>query len=142
MNGCIEARRCGRAPLLSFAKHVSCACARCRPPRHPPGVRPSMAAPPIRNGMAARTSSDYHAPGSVEELPSQNVKSIAKLEKAAEKDLTTTDRLAASITRFCGSMVFVWVHVLWFTLWIVGNPLLPGPPLDPLPFSFLTLVVS
>ena len=53
-----------------------------------------------------------------------------------------TDRLAAGITRFCGSMAFFWVHVGWFGLWIVGNTLILEHPWDPYPFSFLTLVVS
>lgn len=92
--------------------------------------------------MEPPQSSGYHTPSSAEELTAQNVKAIADLEKAAQKNLTATDRVAAAITRFCGSMTFVWVHVAWFTLWICGNTLLPVQPIDPFPFSFLTLVVS
>ncbi|HZJ17561.1 MAG TPA: DUF1003 domain-containing protein [Chthoniobacteraceae bacterium] len=39
-------------------------------------------------------------------------------------------------------MTFVWVHVVWFAGWIVGNTALAIQPIDPYPFSFLTLVVS
>jgi len=51
-------------------------------------------------------------------------------------------RIAAAIARFCGSMTFVWVHVIWFGVWI-GYNLLPGVKhIDPFPFTFLTLLVS
>ena len=39
-------------------------------------------------------------------------------------------------------MTFVWVHVVWFGIWVLIN-VLPGMPhIDPFPFTFLTLVVS
>ncbi len=85
---------------------------------------------------------DARAPKTVEELTAQNVKSIAALEREAQDSGKTSDLIAAAITRFCGSMAFVWVHVIFFTTWILGNTLLPMKPLDEFPFSFLTLVVS
>ncbi len=88
------------------------------------------------------TPADSHSPASVEELTAQNVRSIANLERASKNSLTPGDRIAAGITRFCGSMAFVWVHVAWFILWICGNTVIPIPHVDPYPFSFLTLVVS
>lgn len=84
----------------------------------------------------------YHRPHSVEQLTGQNVKAIAELERAAHAKQTFADVVADRITRFCGSMPFVWVHVIWFAVWIVGNTALPIKPIDPYPFSFLTLVVS
>jgi len=86
--------------------------------------------------------SKYHHPKSVEELTAQNVKSIAELEQAAQSQQTRADRVADRITRFCGSIPFVWVHVVWFGGWIVANTMLPMKPLDPFPFNFLTLIVS
>ena len=83
-----------------------------------------------------------HRPKTPEELTEQNVRSIADLEQAAKAQLTTADLVADRITRFCGSMPFVWVHVIWFIGWIVGNTVLPIKAVDPYPFSFLTLVVS
>ena len=84
----------------------------------------------------------YHRPKTVEQLTEQNVRTIADLEKAAQSQQTFADRVADRITRFCGSMPFVWVHVGWFTVWIIANTALPIKPIDPYPFSFLTLVVS
>jgi uncharacterized membrane protein len=39
-------------------------------------------------------------------------------------------------------MTFVWVHVVWFGLWILINPIPGVKHIDPFPFTFLTLVVS
>jgi uncharacterized membrane protein len=80
--------------------------------------------------------------GSVEQLTQRNVEAILNLEAAAKEQRTSTELLAESIAKFCGSMRFVWVHVIWFTGWIVFN-LMPGiKHIDPFPFTFLTLVVS
>lgn len=99
--------------------------------------------PPSRPGSEPKPgSSSYHKPKSVDDLTGKNVRTIAELECAAQRDKTLSDRMATSISRFCGSMAFVWVHVVFFTVWIVWNTALPLPQLDPYPFSFLTLVVS
>jgi uncharacterized membrane protein len=84
----------------------------------------------------------YHHPKTVDQLTAQNVTTIAELEKAAQAQQTVADRVADRITRFCGSMPFVWVHVAWFSIWILGNTVMTNKPIDPYPFSFLTLVVS
>lgn len=54
------------------------------------------------------------------------------------------NRLADTITGFAGSMPFVYVHVVWFTIWIVCNEGLLGDRLivDPFPYGLLTMVVS
>ena len=80
--------------------------------------------------------------GSVVDLLERNVEVVQKLEEAAKQERTTSDRLATIIANFCGSMKFVWVHVIWFSAWIVVN-VTPGVRhVDPFPFTFLTLVVS
>src|SRR6185503_11113650 len=79
---------------------------------------------------------------SADQLTEQNVETVTKLEEAARAQRTPTDRLAETIASFCGSMTFVWVHVVWFGGWILMN-LIPGlPHVDPFPFTFLTLIVS
>jgi uncharacterized membrane protein len=79
---------------------------------------------------------------SVDELTKQNVETVSKLEAAAKEQRTPTDRLAEAIANFCGSMTFLWVHVIWFAGWIILNSIPGLPHLDPFPFTFLTLVVS
>jgi uncharacterized membrane protein len=53
-------------------------------------------------------------------------------------------RLADAITAFSGSMLYVWLHVLWFGGWILVNMgLVPGVEVfDEYPFGLLTMVVS
>jgi uncharacterized membrane protein len=50
------------------------------------------------------------------------------------------DRAADKITTFAGSMLFVYLHIVWFTGWIIVN--VTGPRFDPFPFGLLTLIVS
>jgi len=79
---------------------------------------------------------------SVNKLTQRNIEAVRELEEAAKEERTASDRVAEVIANFCGSMTFVWVHVVWFGIWILIN-LLPGlPHIDPFPFTFLTLVVS
>jgi uncharacterized membrane protein len=50
------------------------------------------------------------------------------------------DRAADKITSFAGSMLFVYLHIAWFTVWIILNVV--GLRFDPFPFGLLTLIVS
>lgn len=72
-----------------------------------------------------------------------NVRTIAQLEEAARDARTLTDRVVDAISRFCGSLAFVYVHAIWFGGWITVN-LSPwrGLHFDPYPFGLLTMVVS
>ena len=45
------------------------------------------------------------------------------------------NRVADAITRFAGSMAFVYLHVLWFAVWI-------GFRVEHYPFGLLTMIVS
>ena len=82
------------------------------------------------------------AGSSAEQLTEQNVETVTRLEQAARDQRTPTDRLAEKIASFCGSVTFVWVHVVWFGGWILLN-VIPGiRHVDPFPFTFLTLIVS
>ena len=80
--------------------------------------------------------------GSFEQLTQRNIEVVRKLEEAANEQRTTSDHIARMIAKFCGSMTFVWVHVIGFAAWITLN-LVPGVQhIDPFPFTFLTFVVS
>lgn len=71
-----------------------------------------------------------------------NVAKIIEIEQAQRRNRTVSERVAEVITRFCGSVAFVWIHVIWFGAWIVLNSVIPYFKFDPFPFTFLTLVVS
>jgi len=45
------------------------------------------------------------------------------------------NRIADAVTKFAGSMVFVYVHIVWFVLWI-------GFRVEKFPFGLLTMMVS
>jgi uncharacterized membrane protein len=63
---------------------------------------------------------------------------------ALRRARTAQDRAADGITRFAGSMSFVYLHIGWFAFWILLNVGLLGSALvfDDFPFGLLTLVVS
>src|SRR5262245_32077725 len=84
----------------------------------------------------------YHRPSTVEEITKQNVETIARLKQATNAERANSDRLADVIANFCGSIPFVWAHVIWFTGWIIINIAPDISHFDPFPFNFLTLIVS
>ena len=82
---------------------------------------------------------------SLGELTKRNVEIVAELEKSADAERTATDRMADAISKFVGSMKFVYIHIAWFTLWIAlfTLPFIPRSwQIDPFPYTFLTFVVS
>ncbi len=54
------------------------------------------------------------------------------------------DRVADRVTAFAGSLPFVYIHTVWFGIWIVLNVGLVGAAskFDPFPFGLLTMIVS
>jgi len=76
-------------------------------------------------------------------------KNIAAISEMQRKDVATRkpqERISDSITRFSGSTAFVYLHVVWFGLWILLNIKLIHLPyvseFDPFPFGLLTMIVS
>jgi uncharacterized membrane protein len=85
---------------------------------------------------------NYRRSTSGEDVTRENVEAMRRLEQVQMGRRTMSDRIAALIARFCGSMTFVWIHVVGFAAWI-GYNVMPGVArFDPYPFTFLTLVVS
>ena len=50
----------------------------------------------------------------------------------------TETKIADKITRFAGSMAFVYLHIVWFAIWIIFSKTIG----DPFPFGLLTMIVS
>jgi uncharacterized membrane protein len=94
------------------------------------------------SAMSKRQHSQREVSSSAERLIAGNVRRIADLEESVRAKGTLSDQIAAGISRFCGSMIFVWVHAVIFAAWILLNTVLLPKPFDPYPFTFLTLVVS
>lgn len=83
--------------------------------------------------------------GSITELTRRNVDVVAQLEEAATAKRSRADRIADYISRFVGSMSFVYIHLAWFAIWILCNTASVVPArlhFDPYPYTFLTFVVS
>jgi uncharacterized membrane protein len=80
-----------------------------------------------KGSSTTRPPAEARGNGSSDELTRQNVEAILRLEEAAKGERTRSDLVAEAIANFCGSMVFVWVHVVWFGVWLVIN-LVPGIP--------------
>ena len=74
----------------------------------------------------------------------QNVATIARIEDESIRNAGLSQRLADHITRFAGSMFFVWMHVAWFSVWLLLNiGFVAGiSPFDEFPFVLLTTIVS
>ena len=80
---------------------------------------------------------------SVDELTNRNLRMILEQERAARSGHSHGERVAGHIAAFCGSMLFIWIHVAFFFAWIVFNTSSwAGPLRDPFPFVFLSFLVS
>jgi uncharacterized membrane protein len=71
----------------------------------------------------------------------RNIEEIVRMEGRDRLEMGPSDHFADHVTRFSGSMLFVWLHCVWFAIWIALN--LTGVlTFDEFPFSLLTMVVS
>jgi uncharacterized membrane protein len=59
----------------------------------------------------------------------------ALVEHARERAETVQNRIADRITKFAGSMAFVYLHIAWFGAWIVFG-------VEGYPYGLLTMIVS
>ena len=91
----------------------------------------------------ASTPAANGANGTSNRLVATNVRDVVRVENAARDRLSWSDHLADRITAFAGSMLYVWLHVGWFTIWIALNIGLFGlAAFDEFPFGLLTMIVS
>ena len=58
-----------------------------------------------------------------------------QIKHAEQRAADVQNRIADGITRFSGSMTFVYLHVIWFASWI-------GFGVEAYPFGLLTMIVS
>ena len=73
----------------------------------------------------------------------RNIRTIIRLRLKAAAERTVHDRIADTITSFSGRMGFVYVHIVWFGLWILLNTGRVGVRnFDPFPYGLLTMIVS
>lgn len=95
-----------------------------------------MPAPILQDALAKSHDWDKHHQSTIPDPILEGRRNLRKLE----------NQMAGGITDFAGSMPFVYIHTVWFGLWIIVNAGLLAlgfiTPWDPFPFGLLTLVVS
>jgi uncharacterized membrane protein len=64
---------------------------------------------------------------------------MTDMERQALDDRTPVDRLTEAAARVAGSTLFIAIHAVWFTAWIVLNT--TRFAFDPFPYNLLNLVV-
>jgi uncharacterized membrane protein len=52
-----------------------------------------------------------------------------------QRSASLQNRVADRITQFAGSMTFIYLHIVWFTMWITFH-------VEKFPFGLLTMIVS
>jgi len=73
------------------------------------------------------------------QIVESNIQALVSRRKHEERSKSTGEKIADSITKFTGSMLFVILHVILFGLWITWNARLLGLPVfDP---SFVVLAM-
>jgi uncharacterized membrane protein len=80
------------------------------------------------------------------EIMRKNISAIQQMQRQTAEARTLQDRIADIVTAFSGSMAFVYIHAIWFGLWVLLNVGLIHVPhiseFDPYPFGLLTMIVS
>src|SRR5438105_3804015 len=97
-----------------------------------------------QNRPAEPTTEDHAADNpALSKVIERNIRTLIRLRLKAESERSVHDRVADTITSFAGRMAFVYVHVVWFGMWILVNTGRGGvPAFDPFPYGLLTMIVS
>ena len=74
------------------------------------------------------------------EFTKSNIEAILSQEDERRKRKSIFHRAIQKTAAFAGSLSFLWLQVVWFTIWIGFN--LSIRAFDPYPFQFLMLIVS
>jgi uncharacterized membrane protein len=92
------------------------------------------------SGAAASPIYPPPQPSGLSPVLERNIKALQLRRQREEAEATAEERIAETITRFTGSMLFVYLHLAFFGLWIVANlGWIPGvPQWDP---SFVVLAM-
>lgn len=73
----------------------------------------------------------------------RNIRNIIQLRLKASQEQSFHDRIADAITSFSGRMLFLYLHIAWFSAWILCNTGQVGiRPFDPFPYQYLTMSVA
>jgi len=91
--------------------------------------------------MAKKIEGD--AAESTARVVERNIEALLEHRKDRDEKLTRQERIAATISGFAGSVIFVWLHVLVYGTWVVVNAgLVPGVARFDPTFVFLATIAS
>jgi len=73
--------------------------------------------------MSTFSSSDNQNPPNshMTGIVERNIKALLERKQTEDKNRSTENRIADTITHFTGSMAFVYIHIAFFGLWIIWN---------------------
>jgi low affinity Fe/Cu permease len=104
----------------------------------PPGGRPPVVAAftaGILGGSHAQKRGHPPKGGGMSARPLPMPINPALLKHADQRRQHLENRIADQITRFAGSMLFVYLHIIWFAVWILSG-------VEHYPYGLLTMIVS
>jgi uncharacterized membrane protein len=99
----------------------------------------------VRAARRAGTGPTYPPPPphGLSPVLERNIRALQLRREREEKEATFQERVADAITRFTGSMRFVYLHLAFFGFWIVANlDWVPGVPAWDPSFVVLAMVAS
>jgi uncharacterized membrane protein len=99
----------------------------------------------VRAGRGAGSGPTYPppSPNSLSPVLERNIRALQLRRQREEDQAPAQERVADAITRFTGSMQFVYLHLALFGFWIVANlGWLPGVPAWDPSFVVLAMVAS
>ncbi len=99
----------------------------------------------MEQSRGAKEKTEDHAEDNpaLNKVIERNIRTIIRLRQKAARERSVHDRIADAVTSLSGRMAFVYVHVVWFGLWILLNTGRVGVrAFDPFPYGLLTMIVS
>jgi uncharacterized membrane protein len=100
----------------------------------------------LHNSAAGGTGTPTYPPSTSAGLSSvleRNIQSLTERRRREEADASAQERISDGITRFTGSMLFVYLHLAVFGFWIVANlGWVPGFPKWDQSFVVLAMIAS
>jgi uncharacterized membrane protein len=73
----------------------------------------------------------------------RNIETVARLEQTAQAPRSVVEIMTDRIAQFIGSLPFVYLHIVWFSVWVLLNTGYRRlSAFDPFPFNLLGLLLS
>lgn len=94
-------------------------------------------------GTSAEGDDDPPDNPALSDVVERNIRTILRLRAQSASERGPHERIADAITTFSGRLSFVYVHIAWFSAWILLNTGWFGLRVfDPFPYGLLTMIVS